>query len=98
MTAVVPPPRRKPIDRPELARKAILIGFAILAVGIPIWLVLVNSVKPLGEANQLGLGPPREWSGLDNYSTVFEDGKVIPGLRNTILIAIPVVTSVPSRP
>jgi raffinose/stachyose/melibiose transport system permease protein len=91
---VAPPHRRKPIDRAELARKAILIGFAFIAVGIPVWIVLVNSVKPLGEANQLGLGLPQEWSGLDNYATVFEDGKVLPGLRNTILIAIPVVTIV----
>ncbi len=85
---------RKPIDRAELARKATLIVFALMAVGIPVWLVLVNSVKPLGEANQLGLGLPQEWSGLDNYSTVFEDGKVLPGLRNTILIAIPTVSIV----
>ena len=44
MTAVAPAHRRKPIDRAELARKAILIGFAFIAVGIPVWIVQVNSV------------------------------------------------------
>jgi raffinose/stachyose/melibiose transport system permease protein len=83
--------RREPIDRPELARKAILIAFAIVAVGVPMWLVLVNSVKPLGEANQLGLGLPREWAGLENYATVFDQGEVPTGLRNTLLVAVPTV-------
>ena len=95
MTAVAPRRRRKPIDRPELARKAILIGFAFIAVGIPLWLVLVNSVKPLGEANQLGLGLPR---GVVRRSRTTprcsRTARCRTGLRNTVLIAIPTVTIV----
>ena len=90
MTAM-PRPHRRPIDRAELARKVILVGFALIAVGIPVWLVVVNSFKPLGEANALGLGLPGSWAGAENYATVFEDGEVAKGLRNTIIVAIPTV-------
>jgi raffinose/stachyose/melibiose transport system permease protein len=99
VTAVTPPPhprtrRRRPLDKPEIARKTILILFAIVSVGIPMWLVVINSFKPLGEANQLGLGLPHEWQGIENYATVFDQGNIPIGLRNTVLIAIPTVTIV----
>lgn len=80
--------RQAPLDRVELARKALLVGFAIVAIGLPLWLVVINSVKPLGEANQLGLGLPAEWSGVENYARVFDEGRVPLGLRNTLLVAI----------
>lgn len=92
MTA--PAPERRHLDRPEVARKGLLVGFAILAIGVPLWLVLVNSLKPLGEANQLGLGLPQEWSGVENYGKVIDEGRVLPGLRNTLIIAVPTVTLV----
>jgi raffinose/stachyose/melibiose transport system permease protein len=70
----------------------LLIGVAALVlIALPLWIVLINSFKPLGEANQLGIGLPKTWAIVENYSTVIVDGQVLVGLRNTLLIAIPAV-------
>jgi raffinose/stachyose/melibiose transport system permease protein len=56
--------------------------------------VFVNSLKPLGEANQLGIGLPQQWTAVENYSTVIVDGKVLVGLTNTLLIVVPSVAAI----
>jgi raffinose/stachyose/melibiose transport system permease protein len=75
--------------------EAVRIGFlgvtAMVVVVLPLWIVLVNSFKPVGEANQLGIGLPDQWTIVENYSTVIVQGEVFLGLRNTLLIAVPAV-------
>jgi raffinose/stachyose/melibiose transport system permease protein len=78
----------------DLARRFALLAFATVAVGLPMWLVLVNSMKPGGEANELGLGLPQAWAAVENYSTVIEEGRVLTGLRNTLLVAVPTIVIV----
>lgn len=78
----------------SLLRHVLLIAFAILAVGVPLWIVLINSVKSIGEANALGLGLPDEWRLVENYSTVVEQGRAWQGLRNTLLVTIPSVVGI----
>ncbi len=78
----------------ELMRYALLIAFALVAVGLPVWIVLVNSVKSIGEANQLGLDFPTEWRLLENFGTVIDQGRVGLGLRNTLLVTIPSVVGI----
>ncbi|CAN5575139.1 carbohydrate ABC transporter permease [soil metagenome] len=78
----------------DLARRVGLLAFAFVAVVLPLWLVLVNSLKVGGEANALGLGLPQEWAATENYGTVFFDGEFVRGLGNTLLVAIPTIVIV----
>jgi raffinose/stachyose/melibiose transport system permease protein len=71
-----------------------LVVLGLVVVLIPLWVVVVNSFKPVGEANRLGVGLPEQWVGLENYSTVIGQGQVLSGLRNTLLIAIPSVAAI----
>jgi raffinose/stachyose/melibiose transport system permease protein len=77
-----------------LLRNAALVVFALVAVGIPVWIVLVNSAKSIGEANQLGLSLPSEWRVFENFSTVLDQGRAGIGLRNTLLVTIPSVAGI----
>jgi raffinose/stachyose/melibiose transport system permease protein len=83
--------RRRVMRRRGLvALKYLLLSlFALATVLIPLWIVLVNSAKPLGEANELGLGLPGSWEIGPNYSTVFHDGDFLRGLMNTLIVTIP---------
>jgi raffinose/stachyose/melibiose transport system permease protein len=79
-------------------RTVVLYGFMILValvvVVLPLWVVVVNSLKPLREANQLGIGLPEQWAAVENYSTVIQEGALLVGLRNTVLIAVPSVLAI----
>jgi raffinose/stachyose/melibiose transport system permease protein len=81
-------------SRWTIIRYVVLIVFAIVSVFIPLWLVLVNSVKPLGEANALGLNLPIEWKLAENYSTVIDQGKLPLGLVNTLVVVIPSIIGI----
>lgn len=88
------PHRRRQLDTPWW-RKALkylaLTLFAVFWVGVPIWLVLVNSFKTEGEAALLSLSLPTEWSLVENYTAVFTRGNYLAGLRNSLLVAVPTV-------
>jgi raffinose/stachyose/melibiose transport system permease protein len=87
-TTGLPRPRRRP--RPsKLLRVPVLTLVTLVMVGVPFWTLLVNSAKPLAEANQLGLGLPRTWALAQNYSAVFREGKLGSALVNTIALALP---------
>jgi raffinose/stachyose/melibiose transport system permease protein len=86
--------RRSPVRIGSVLLYALMIGLALVVVILPLWIVVVNSLKPLGEANKLGIGLPTTWTAVDNYSTVINQGQVLVGLRNTLLIAIPSVVAI----
>lgn len=71
-----------------------VIVFTALVVVVPIWLVVVNSMKATGEASQLGLGLPTEWRLVENYQEVINDGRLALGLRNTLIIVVPSVIGI----
>lgn len=81
-------------SRWKIIRYALLFAFATLAVFIPLWMVLINSVKSIGEATQIGLGLPTEWHLVENYSTVIEEGRLGTGLLNTLVVVIPAVIGI----
>lgn len=63
-----------------------LLMFAIsLIVLVPIWIVVTNSLKPLRDANKLGIGLPKtiEWS---NYAKVFEEGNIVKSFFNGMIM------------
>lgn len=68
--------------------------FAIPWILVPLWMVLVNSFKPAGEAALLGLSLPQEWEILANYSAVFTQGNYLKALSNSLIVSIPTIVAV----
>ena len=65
--------------------------FAVPWVIVPMWLMVVNSFKPLNEATDLSLALPKQWALVENYAYVFERGDYLTGLRNSLLITLPTI-------
>src|SRR5690349_7806285 len=77
-----------------IIRYTLLIAFAFVVILIPFWLVLVNSFKPLGEANALSLALPQEWDLIPNYTAVIDKGRLGLGLVNTLFVVIPSIIGI----
>jgi raffinose/stachyose/melibiose transport system permease protein len=95
-TAIVTGHRRprRPV-RPVTVLKYVAVGlFSIPWVLVPLWLMVVNSFKTVGEASELSLALPTEWATVENYTAVFVDGNYLVGLRNSLLVAIPTIVVV----
>ena len=58
-----------------------------LIMFIPVYLVLVNSLKTRAEANSMGIGLPAapQW---ENFATVIERGKLLTAFGNSVLYAV----------
>ncbi len=78
----------------NLARIAFLTLFAIPWVVLPIWLVVVNSMKPAGEAAELSLGLPKTFALFDNYRAVVVDGNYLTALMNSATVSLPSIVAV----
>ncbi|MFJ1747588.1 carbohydrate ABC transporter permease [Streptomyces sp. NPDC088116] len=65
-----------------------------LAVGVPLWLVLVTSAKPQGEAVEPNLDPPHHWQSADNYADAVGQGEMLRGFVNSLLVVVPSVVLV----
>jgi raffinose/stachyose/melibiose transport system permease protein len=76
---------------PHALKYALLTAFAIPWVVMPLWMVVINAMKPQGEAAGLSLGLPETWALGDNFGTVFDEGDYLTGLRNSVLITIPAI-------
>jgi raffinose/stachyose/melibiose transport system permease protein len=74
-----------------IVKYSLLSVFALGAIVVPLWAVLVNSAKTEAEANTLSLSLPNHWMIGSNYSTVINEGHLLRGFRNTAIIAIPSV-------
>lgn len=81
-------------------RKAGVIKYAILAlfslpwVVLPLWFLLVNSFKGQAEASRPTMWLPTEWRAFENYATVLFEGNYLNGLRNSLIVVVPVVAVV----
>ncbi len=69
-------------------RIAILSLFAVVFVGIPLWLVVVNSFKTQSEAAQLGLRLPQIWNAAENYKEVFRNSRYLLSLKNSLIVTL----------
>jgi raffinose/stachyose/melibiose transport system permease protein len=70
-------------------RPALVLVMALLFVGVPLWLVLVTSAKPQGEAITPNLSLPHHWQPAANYSTALSEGQMIRGFANSVLVVAP---------
>ncbi|MDG0808407.1 carbohydrate ABC transporter permease [Cohnella rhizosphaerae] len=68
-----------------------LIMLGVVAVYLlPVWIVVVNSLKDTIHANRLGYNWPKQLH-LDNYAKVFEKSNALSGIYNGLFIGITVV-------
>ncbi|MFI7707880.1 carbohydrate ABC transporter permease [Nonomuraea sp. NPDC049480] len=66
----------------------------LVAIGVPLWLVLVTAGKSRGEALNPDLSPPSEWHLLDNLRQVWVEGEVLPASLGSLLVVVPAVLGV----
>ncbi|MFI6698545.1 carbohydrate ABC transporter permease [Streptomyces sp. NPDC050509] len=78
----------------RLGRPVLVVLLAAVAVGVPLWLVLVTSAKPQGEAVRPNLDPPRHWQPADNYADAVSQGEMLRGFVNSLLVVVPSVALV----
>ncbi|MEU1159737.1 carbohydrate ABC transporter permease [Streptomyces sp. NPDC005921] len=88
------PTATRSVRRRTAARLALLSLIALPWVVLPLWLLLVNSVKPMGEASLLGLGLPKTWALGDNYATVIREGHYLRALTNSLMVVVPTIAVV----
>ena len=73
---------------------AVLLLTAVV-IGIPLWLVVITSMKSQGEALLPSLALPRDgWHLVENYSTVVEDGDLFAALLGSAAVVVPSVAFV----
>lgn len=73
----------------------VVVLLTAVVVGVPLWLVLVTSVKSQGEALLPSLALPRDGFHLAaNYSTVITDGRLGAALLGSVLVVAPSVVFV----
>ncbi|HET6859968.1 MAG TPA: carbohydrate ABC transporter permease [Streptomyces sp.] len=78
----------------RFGRPALVLLLAGLAVGVPLWLVLVTSAKPQGEAVTPNLDLPRHWQPAENYADATSQGEMLRGLLNSLAVVVPSVVLV----
>ncbi|MEV2213924.1 carbohydrate ABC transporter permease [Streptomyces sp. NPDC050997] len=67
---------------------------AALTIGIPLWLVAVTSAKPQAEAIKPNLSLPHHVQAAANYRQSFDEGKIVQGFVNSLLVVAPSVVIV----
>ncbi|GAB2919421.1 carbohydrate ABC transporter permease [Streptomyces mayteni] len=72
-------------------RPVVVVVLAAVAVGVPLWLVLVTSAKPQAEAVRPNLDPPDAWQPGRNYADALSEGEMLRGLVNSLLVIVPAV-------
>lgn len=71
------------------ARSASVAGLTIgatLLVGLPLWMVVVNSFKTQPDAAALGLGLPTTWAATENYLEVLTQSEYLRSFANSVFI------------
>lgn len=93
MTALsaFPSARRRPL---RWVQPVAVLLIAAVTIGIPLWLVAVTSVKPQAEAIKPNLALPHPVQAAANYQQTFDEGKVVQGFVNSLLVVVPSVVVV----
>ncbi|MFF3847713.1 carbohydrate ABC transporter permease [Streptomyces sp. NPDC002328] len=79
---------------PRWLQPTAVVLIAAVTIGIPLWLVAVTSVKPQAEAIKPNLSLPHQVQAAENYQQTFDQGKVVQGFVNSLLVVVPSVVLV----
>ncbi|WP_327722710.1 carbohydrate ABC transporter permease [Streptomyces sp. NBC_00490] len=85
------PVRRRPV---RWVQPFVTLVVAAVTIGIPLWLVAVTSVKPQAEAIKPNLSLPQHMQTAENYRQTFDEGKIVQGFVNSVLVVVPSVVLV----
>ncbi|MEU9918275.1 carbohydrate ABC transporter permease [Streptomyces sp. NPDC051001] len=85
------PVRRRPV---RWVQPFVTLVVAAVTIGIPLWLVAVTSVKPQAEAIKPNLSLPQRMQAAENYRQTFDEGKIVQGFVNSVLVVVPSVVLV----
>lgn len=81
--------------RAARAAQPVVAIVAVLALlGVPFWLVIGTASKDQAEAFNPSLAPPTQWHLLENFATVFTDGRMLPAFLGSLLVMVPAVLGV----
>ncbi|MCO1580405.1 carbohydrate ABC transporter permease [Crossiella sp. SN42] len=75
--------------QPVLALTAV-----ITLIALPLYIVLITSVKSQGEALTPNLAPPAAWYLAENYAQVWEQGRIPAAFWGSMLVMVPTVAGV----
>lgn len=78
----------------DVLQPIIAILAAVVLLGIPFWLVLITASKDQAEALTPNLQLPSQWHLLENFATVFTDGKMLAAFGGSVLVMVPAVLGV----
>ena len=81
---------RKAIDRGIHITISILLWLGTLVVFVPVFILIITSLKNTKEAKIIGLTLP-ETLQFENFAIVWEKGLIVQGFVNSLLIAVPCV-------
>ncbi|MFJ9901110.1 carbohydrate ABC transporter permease [Streptomyces sp. NPDC091280] len=79
---------------PRWVQPLAVVLVAAVTIGIPLWLVVVTSMKPQAEAIKPNLSLPHHVQVADNYQQTFDQGKIVQGFVNSLLVVVPSVVLV----
>jgi len=85
-------PQRR--GRSRVIQPIVAIVVTVVLLGIPFWLVIVTASKNQAEALTPNLSLPDDWQLLQNFSTVFTDGKMLAAFGGSVLVMVPAVIGV----
>ncbi|MFF2453953.1 carbohydrate ABC transporter permease [Isoptericola sp. NPDC058082] len=66
----------------------------VVLIGMPLWIVVVTAGKTQAEALNPNLSLPTTWQYLENFSAVWDQGRVPAGFFGSLLIMVPAVIGV----
>ncbi|MER6186893.1 carbohydrate ABC transporter permease [Streptomyces sp. NPDC001652] len=85
------PVRRSPV---RWVQPFVTLVVGAVTIGIPLWLVAVTSVKPQAEAIKPNLSLPQHMQAAENYRQTFDEGQIVQGFVNSVLVVVPSVVLV----
>jgi raffinose/stachyose/melibiose transport system permease protein len=82
---------RRAVRPGRIVRPLAVVIIAAVTIGIPLWLVAVTSVKPQAEAIKPNLSLPHHLRAAANYRQSFDQGQIVQGFVNSLLVVVPSV-------
>jgi len=78
----------------RIAQPAAAIIAAVVLLGVPFWIIVMTAAKDQASALKPDLAPPADFRLLENFATVFEDGRMLAAFGGSVLVMVPAVLGV----
>lgn len=67
---------------------SVLLWICALVILVPVFMVIINSFKDRNEAAMMNIKLPSSWHFLENYSQMIEEGGILRGFVNSMVITV----------